>query len=59
MSIISYKIKGKNVIDIQKAGKFFKIMNLMNKKDSQIKKKYEFIMLILQNVNVKIIESYT
>lgn len=31
----------------------------MNKKDSQIKKKYEFIMLILQNVNVKIIESYT
>lgn len=31
----------------------------MNKKDSQIKKKYEFIMLILQNVNIKIIESYT
>lgn len=31
----------------------------MNKKDSQIKKKNEFIMLILQNVNVKIIESYT
>lgn len=34
-------------------------MNFMNKKDSQIKKKNEFIMLILQNVNVKIIESYT
>lgn len=31
----------------------------MNKKDSQIKKKNEFIMLILQNVNVNIIESYT